>query len=68
MCVVPKGMVLDPFWSEIGYRFNYLGLKSGKVFPLSGTGVRNWVCFAADTSVLLLLRSEIGWGSSLILV
>ena len=26
-----KGMVFDPFWYEIGYRFNQLGLKSGKV-------------------------------------
>ena len=26
-----KGVVFDPFCSEIGYRFNHLGLKSGKV-------------------------------------
>ena len=27
-----KGVVFDPFWPEIGYRFNHLGLKPGKVF------------------------------------
>ena len=31
LCAVPKGLVFNPFWSETGYRFNHLDLKSAKV-------------------------------------
>ena len=31
ICMVPKSVGFDPIWSEIGYRFNHLGHRLGKV-------------------------------------
>ena len=41
-----NSVAFDPFWCEIGSRFNHFGLKSGHVLTLTGTGtgVSNWVC------------------------
>ena len=59
-------MVFDRFWSESGYMFNHLGLKLGKVLYTTGIGIWNWVCFfLADTTFLMLFRSEIGWQNHL---
>ena len=31
-CAAPKGMVFEPFWSEMGIDFDHFGLKSGNWF------------------------------------
>ena len=39
VCVAPKGMVFEPFWSEIGTDIDHFGLKQGEVCAL---GYRIW--------------------------
>ena len=54
-----KGYGFDPFWSEIEYRFNHLGLKSGKV---SGTRTWNWVLLFSRHKLLFRCHSGLKLG------
>ena len=65
---MPKGMIVDRFWSKIGCRFSNLGPKSGKgLYTLLKRGLKLGM-FSSRLNFFMLFKSEIGWGKSLILI